>query len=597
MKRYLLTALFAVIFGCSETPFSIETPIVRGVTGAYAQLPLADCATPPQTDDATKAFRNEVFDFHMGGHPDMEKPRTEYTIPGDANKSAWFGTVYGFTIVKVPGTSFTDFSNAANVENLSNAILRRTVDTSCDGMLFDCLNICAPGQFGLAVDFFFVCQAKLRAAGKIAIVNFGSWDAWAAETGEWGRLAGGSDGQFCQVAINVNSTSWFAQFSRALYVSNKRLNAGVQVVIVGAYDLNRKNEARARAIRDNWLSLAPRLPYFHYNTVPHNGDVRAQAFTTVTPPPPPPSGTDAELGLLGNLNGPVYLPADNWWNLDVRAAPLDPNSSAIITTLKSSLYENQNVFADLGTEYGIPYVVVGSETPLVPVVISNSAESDKGYPGGASGYPIPSVARDNRAYFEAGEFGDEPVPPREGDAHLLVLDRDRNAAFELSYAYWDGNTWRARYGAVFKLDSNYRRTEGYTSTDAAGMCVLAGLVNYDDVYGSAPIRHATRYSIRKTNGHVWPASHTGARDAGAPPLGMRLRLKASVDTSFLPPGPRKLAESWKVYGLICADRGGNLYVQGTMDPRWGAKMTEMRALRNLDADDFEVVKLGWKPTS
>jgi hypothetical protein len=169
-------------------------------------------------------------------------------------------------------------------------------------------------------------------------------------------------------------------------------------------------------------------------------------------------------------------------------------------------------------------------------------------------------------------------------------------AFELSYASWDGSKWSAGYGAVFKLDSNYRRPEGWTSTDAAGLCVLAGLVRYDEVFGPGPINHALRCSIKRTNGYVWPASHTGARDAGAPPLGTRFRLKASKDISKYPPEIQKIFQAMKTYGLIVADRGGNMYVQGTMDSRWNNGVLNP-AFHDLHVSDFEIIKLGWKPTS
>jgi hypothetical protein len=144
------------------------------------------------------------------------------------------------------------------------------------------------------------------------------------------------------------------------------------------------------------------------------------------------------------------------------------------------------------------------------------------------------------------------------------------------------------------VDSNYRRPEDWTSTDAAGLCVLAGLVRYDEVYGLEPIRHAIRCSIRRTNGYVWPASHAGASDDNAPPLGMRLRLKNSVDLSGYPAAVRKIFQAMKTYGLIVADRGGNMYVQGTMDPRWKNSVMNP-AFHGLSANDFEVIELGWRP--
>jgi hypothetical protein len=296
------------------------------------------------------------------------------------------------------------------------------------------------------------------------------------------------------------------------------------------------------------------------------------------------------LGLLADMTalGTLYAPADNWWNLRVDNAPLDPNSSAIIAQIKS--YDHHYVHPDFGGGYGIPYVVVGNETPLVQVTLGNTSESDKGYPGGPTGYPIPVAANlpaGNNPYLENGGGNG-------GDSHLLIYHRDKKAAFELSYASYSNGKWSAGYGAVFKLDSNYRRPEGWTSTDAAGLCVLAGLVRYDELYGSQPIRHATRVSIKKTNSYVWPASHTGARDSGAPPLGMRFRLKQSVNISGYPAPIRKLFQSWKEYGLIVADRGGNMYVQGTRDSRWN-NGTLNPAFHGLDADDFEIIKLGWKP--
>jgi hypothetical protein len=167
-------------------------------------------------------------------------------------------------------------------------------------------------------------------------------------------------------------------------------------------------------------------------------------------------------------------------------------------------------------------------------------------------------------------------------------------AFELSYASYADGQWTAGYGAVFKLDSNYERPEGWTSTDAAGLCVLAGLVRYDEVYGTQPIRHAIRVSIKQTDGYVWPASHTGATDAGAPPLGMRLRMKQTTDISGYPAPIRRIFQAMKDYGLIVADRGGNMYVQGTMDSRWDNDVLNP-AFHSLYAGDFEVIKLGWQP--
>jgi len=308
------------------------------------------------------------------------------------------------------------------------------------------------------------------------------------------------------------------------------------------------------------------------------------------PPPPPPPGT-VPLGLLADMTGltTLYARADNWWNLEVTGAPIDPNSAAIIATIQSYESSGGRMHPDFTPNYGIPYCVVDENTPLVQVAFGNTSESDKGAPGEPAGYPIPAAARSDGRYFENAGGSD-------GDRHMLLYDRDRRMVFELSYASYSNGQWSAGYGAVFDLKTNYRRPDGWTSTDAAGLCVLAGLVRYDEAFGTQPIRHAIRCSIKRTDGYVWPASHAGAHDSGAPPLGMRFRLKASKDISGYPPEIRRIFQAMKTYGLIVADRGGNMYVQGTMDARWDNGVLNP-AFHSLHASDFEVIKLGWKPTT
>ena len=297
-------------------------------------------------------------------------------------------------------------------------------------------------------------------------------------------------------------------------------------------------------------------------------------------------------GLNGNmlaLAGMLYEPHDNWWNVRVDKAPLDPNSANMIATIRSYESNGAELHPDFSPSDGIPFVIVDDETPLVPVTFGDPGESDAGIPGGPAGYPIPADAVNNPAYIENGGRSD-------GDRHMVIFNKDKRAAFELVQVAYGNGKWSASYGAVFKLDTNYRRPDGWTSADASGLCMLAGLARYDEVYGPWPIRHALRVSLRHTNGHVYPASHTGAEDAGAPPLGTRLRLKASFDVSKYPPNMAKILNAMKHYGLIVTDRGSSMYIQGTMDPRWNNSVLNP-AFHALDASDFEVVKLGWNPTT
>jgi hypothetical protein len=147
-------------------------------------------------------------------------------------------------------------------------------------------------------------------------------------------------------------------------------------------------------------------------------------------------------------------------------------------------------------------------------------------------------------------------------------------------------------GAVFDLSSNARRPEGWTSADAAGLAIFPGLLRYDEVAGSGEITHALRVTTRDSNGHVWPASHSAGSNASAPPMGARLRLKASRDISGFTPQVQKIFRAMKRWGLIVADNGSDMYIGGTMDARWNNDVLNP-AFAALTADDFEVIQLGW----
>jgi hypothetical protein len=240
--------------------------------------------------------------------------------------------------------------------------------------------------------------------------------------------------------------------------------------------------------------------------------------------------------------------------------------------------------------YGIPYVVVSGDQPRVTLTfVLYGNESDRGAPG-LPGYPIPEEAKTRPHYIE----GDVPGGGTSGDRHLLVIDRDRWLLYESFATRWNAGSsrWEAGSGAVFDLSTNDRRPEGWTSADAAGLAIFPGLVRYDEVSGAAEITHAFRVTTRATNGYVWPASHAAGSNAAAPPMGARLRLKASRDISGFTPEIRRIFQAMKRYGLIVADNGSDMYISGTMDARWNNDVLNP-AFRALTADDFELIELGW----
>jgi hypothetical protein len=299
----------------------------------------------------------------------------------------------------------------------------------------------------------------------------------------------------------------------------------------------------------------------------------------------------------GPLPGPLPLfPPNNWWNVDVSAAPLDPNSAAFISFIGVA----RGLHPDFGGDssphpeiYGFPYVVVSGTEPLEPVVFDYADESDAGAPGRPPGYPIPADARTQPKWIEGGYPGNVTVG---GDKHMLIVDKDNRILFETFDTRFNTSLsrWEAGSGAVFSLDSNQRRPDGWTSADAAGLAILPGLVRYDEVYGPDPIRHAFRFTVRATNGYVYPGSHRAGSTPGAPPMGTRLRLKTSKDISGYAAPVQKIFQAMKTYGLIVADNGSDMYVQGTYDTRWDNNLLNPN-FGSLKAGDFEVVQLGWQP--
>ena len=300
--------------------------------------------------------------------------------------------------------------------------------------------------------------------------------------------------------------------------------------------------------------------------------------------------------LLEDFAGRRIFPASDGWNLDASQAPMDPNSQAYIDWISGRTAQNptavRRLHPDFGPPpYGIPYVGVSGTQPLLPVTfVDYPDESDAGAPGRPAGYPIPEEAKSQSGYVE----GDVPGGGADGDRHLIVLDRDHGLLFETWATRWNasGARWEAGSGATFDLSSSAARPDGWTSADAAGLALFPGLVRYDEVSGTDEIPHAFRFTTRATNGHVWPASHNAGSTAGAPPLGARLRLKASVDLSGYPPAVQRIFRAMKTHGLILADNGSDLYVTGTMDARWDNDVLNP-AFASLRADDFEVVQLGW----
>lgn len=279
----------------------------------------------------------------------------------------------------------------------------------------------------------------------------------------------------------------------------------------------------------------------------------------------------------GIANGPIpfsLFPPNSPWNQEVSGLPVASDSRQILSRIGLST----GIHPDFGTVWngapnGIQYVLVKGSRHKVPISFYYGSESDPGP------YPIP------------------PDPPIEGgasstgDRHVLVLDTTHRLLYEIYDAHYDSahKRWRAGSGVIWDLDAITVRPDGWTSADAAGLPMLPGLVRYEEVQ-RGEITHALRVTVPETrNEYVWPALHQASdlTAADLPPMGTRIRLKASFDISPFPREVRVILTALKKYGMIVADNGGPLYISGAPNPKWNDEA--LHALQQVTANDLEVV--------
>jgi hypothetical protein len=176
---------------------------------------------------------------------------------------------------------------------------------------------------------------------------------------------------------------------------------------------------------------------------------------------------------------------------------------------------------------------------------------------------------------------------------VIVVQSGSCKLYELYSAYPDADgSWKAASGAVFNLRSNRLRPDGWTSADAAGLPIFAGLIRYAEIQRGY-INHAIRFTAPSTQaGFIHPATHfaSSSTNPDLPPMGLRLRLKASFDITRFPRVARIILQAMKTYGLILADNGSPWYFQGATDPRWNDNALD--TLKSVPGSAFEVVSTG-----
>ena len=282
-------------------------------------------------------------------------------------------------------------------------------------------------------------------------------------------------------------------------------------------------------------------------------------------------GSAHALRLPGAPHCPIF-PRTNPWNTRVDKLPVAADSDAIIRSIGVDVGLHPDFGSGLyqGQPIGILFDVVTRKTPRTRLSFEYADESDK------APYPIP-----RNVHIEGGS-----------DHHALLIDRDACRLYELFALRRSESGWQAGSGAIWSLRSNKLRPAGWTSADAAGLPIFPGLARYDEV-ARGVIDHALRFTVaRPRRAYVYPARHYASTltDADLPPMGLRVRLKASFDVSSFPPQTRVILVALKRFGMLVADNGANWFISGAPDAHWNND--DLHTLGRVKGADFEVVQTG-----
>jgi Domain of unknown function (DUF4214)/IPT/TIG domain len=341
--------------------------------------------------------------------------------------------------------------------------------------------------------------------------------------------------------------------------------------------------------------------------------------------PATPGVEDLEGRIVPSLLGQQLFPSNYPWNQNIAGAPAAANSAAIIAHIGSSVTVHPDWGEDSASNgnaplYGIPVNIVhGNKVAKVNVIIDN-------YPSESDILPVPIPAN---AVIE-GDYQDGPNlngpgynSGQRGDSHLIVWDEDNNIAYELYGAARPSDPmtiaggptnaqWHAAQESVWNMKTDQFRSLGYTSADAAGLSILAGLARPDEGLpvsqgGQGAIDHALRFTLPAGDvnpQYIYPASHvvSDSMNSTSLPFGARLRLMNSpaVNSLISTMGPEAqiIARAMQQYGLILADIGSAMYVTGSsatedangnINQTWD--MNDVLGLEQLTAGDFQVVDL------
>jgi serine/threonine-protein kinase len=320
----------------------------------------------------------------------------------------------------------------------------------------------------------------------------------------------------------------------------------------------------------------------------------------------------AVLTAAGLPLGAVSLPrfrSDSVWNRNIAAAPLHPQSAAMISTLTGL---GGFGFGRMQIDFGMHVVRAAAGAPTYPILDRGGYYLPDCEPLGAL-VPVPPGAAIE------GQTG--MTCPASEDCHYLVVQG--STVYEVYRGDLLASGLQAQCLAVWRLFTPYPpegRGEHCTSADAAGFPMAPLLFNADeiaaslaqDATGGGDLRHALRFILPNprmattepggggTPVYVRPASHAGGPTGPSTtvPYGSRLRLRASFPLAGYNPAARVILNTMKRYGIVLAD-GGNIALTAESDryttTTWASLGIDSRVFdltpgaTDVTAADFEVI--------
>lgn len=293
------------------------------------------------------------------------------------------------------------------------------------------------------------------------------------------------------------------------------------------------------------------------------------------------------------LSGMSIFPPDNPWNLVVDDWPVHPNSKAIVASI--------GMDKPLRYNPDMAFVLVPPDQKKINLkLVEYRDESDKGP------FPIPdnvpiegwpaNYRRDPKLKNTTLDQVQRDALKENGDRHGIVVDPAGKKLYEFYQLKKTEAGWQAACSAIFDLNSNRLRPDGWTSSDAAGLPIFPSIIRYDELKRGV-IDHALRVTVRKSRrAYVYPATHFASRltDENLPRMGERLRLRKSFDTSKFSPEVKTILEALKTHGMLVADNGLEWALSCAPDERIPILHEE---LRKVKGSDFEVVVApsGYRP--